>query len=383
MADAQGEKSFVHKVLLTIGLVCLTLLLLVLVYFTFDVLLLIFASALLAIFLRGLGDVVCGYTNISEGLSVLVVSVLIIGVLAGGIALLAPDVADQVEHLRVTLPASAREAAEYISQFPWGRALIDQLPSFDDVTTAVGTLTLLQGVGGFFSSTVGVVGNFFIVIFLAIYFALEPRFYTRGFTNLFPLGRRTRAREVIFAIGDTLRWWLIGKVFSMVFIGVLTGIGLYLLGVPLSLALGVIAGLLSFIPNFGPILSAVPALLLAFVESPMKALYVLILYVGVQLIESNLVTPFIERKTVELPPALTIVFQLALAVLVGGLGLVLATPLLAVLIVLVQMIYIEDVLGDRRVESGDQLVRTDGREKVKGSDAPDRDMQGSEMDSKN
>ncbi|MCC7309308.1 MAG: AI-2E family transporter [Acidobacteria bacterium] len=383
MADAQSEKSFVHKVLLTIGLVCLTLLLIVLVYYTFDVLLLIFAAALLAIFLRGLGDVVCGYTNISEGLSVLVVSVLIIGVLAGGIALLAPDVADQVEHLRVTLPASAREAAEYISQFPWGRALIDQLPSFDDVTAAVGTLTLLQGVGGFFSSTVGVVGNFFIVIFLAIYFALEPRFYTRGFTNLFPLGRRTRAREVIFAIGDTLRWWLIGKVFSMVFIGLLTGIGLYLLGVPLSLALGVIAGLLSFIPNFGPILSAVPALLLAFVESPMKALYVLILYVGVQLIESNLVTPFIERKTVELPPALTIVFQLALAVLVGGLGLVLATPLLAVLIVLVQMIYIEDVLGDRRAEMGDQLARADGHEKVKGSGAPDRDMQRSEMDSKN
>lgn len=383
MADAQSEKSFVHKVLLTIGLVCLTLLLLVLVYFTFDVLLLIFAAALLAIFLRGLGDVVCEYTNISEGLSVLVVSILIIGALAGGIALLAPDVADQVEHLRVTLPASAREAAEYISQFPWGRALIDQLPSFDDVTAAVGTLTLLQGVGGFFSSTVGVVGNFFIVIFLAIYFALEPRFYTRGFTNLFPLGRRTRAREVIFAIGDTLRWWLIGKVFSMVFIGLLTGIGLYFLGVPLSLALGVIAGLLSFIPNFGPILSAVPALLLAFVESPMKALYVLILYVGVQLIESNLVTPFIERKTVELPPALTIVFQLALAVLVGGLGLVLATPLLAVLIVLVQMIYIEDVLGDRRAELGDQLARADGREKVKGSKAPDRDMHGPEMDSKN
>ncbi len=348
MPNGDGAMSFVNKVLLAIGLVCLTLLLLILVYFTFDILLLIFAAALLAIFLRGLGDVVCRYTSISEGLSVLVVSTAMIGILAAAIALLAPDVADQVQHLRETMPGSAREAADYISRFGWGRTLIEQLPSFDDVRSKVSGLTLLAGVGGFFSSTVGAIGNFFIVILLAIYFALEPRFYLRGFTNLFPIAKRTRVREILFAIGDTLSWWLIGKVLSMVFIGLLTWIGLSLLGVPLALALGLIAGLLSFIPNFGPILSAVPALLLAFVEGPMKAVYVLILFVGVQLIESNIVTPFIERKTVEIPPALTIIFQLGLAVLVGGLGLVLATPLLAVLLVLVQKIYVEDVLGDRQ-----------------------------------
>lgn len=350
MHDAASEKSFSQKVLVTIGLVCLTILLLILVYFTFDVLLLIFAGALLAIFLRGLADVLCKYTNISEGIGVLVISVLIIAVLAGAIAFLAPDVADQVRHLREALPESAREAAAYISRFGWGRALIDQLPSVDDLRSNINASILLAGVGGFFSSTMGAVGNFFIVILLAIYFAIEPRFYTRGFTNLFPVARRTRVREILYAIGDTLSWWLIGKVCSMVFIGLLTWVGLSLLGVPLALALGVIAGLLSFIPNFGPIISALPALLLAFVESPMTALYVLILFIGVQLVESNVVTPFIERKTVEIPPALTIVFQLALAVLVGGLGLVLATPLLAVLIVLVQMVYVEDILGDRSTE---------------------------------
>ncbi len=356
MPNGDGAMSFANKVFLTIGLVCLTLLLLILVYFTFDVLLLIFAAALLAIFLRGLGDVVCRYTSISEGLSVLVVTVGLIGILAAAIALLAPDVADQVRHLRETMPVSAREAAEYISRFDWGRTLIEQLPSFEEMRDKIGGVTLLAGVGGFFSSTVGAVGNFFIVILLAIYFALEPRFYLRGFTNLFPIAKRTRVREILFAIGDTLSWWLIGKVLSMVFIGLLTWIGLSLLGVPLALTLGVIAGLLSFIPNFGPILSAVPALLLAFVESPMKAVYVLILFIAVQLVESNVVTPFIERKTVEIPPALTIVFQLILAVLVGGLGLVLATPLLAVLLVLVQKIYVEDVLGDRHREPDERRI---------------------------
>jgi predicted PurR-regulated permease PerM len=122
------------------------------------------------------------------------------------------------------------------------------------------------------------------------------------------------------------------------------------LGVPLALTLGLLAGLLSFIPNFGPILSAFPAILLAFIESPMLALYTAALYILVQLIESNIVTPLIEKETVELPPALTIMFQLALAVLVGGLGLVLATPLLAVIMVLVQLVYIEDVLGDKNTE---------------------------------
>lgn len=355
MSDAAGEKGFTRKVLLTVGLVCLTVLLLTLLYFTFDVLLLIFAAALLAIFLRGLADILCRYTNIPEGLSVLAISVLIIGILAGAIASLAPDVADQVRHLREELPKSAAAASSYISQFGWGRALIEQLPTFESVRSNLNPSTLLSGVGGFFSSTVGAVGNFFIVILLSIYFASEPRIYSRGFTNLFPLRRRTRVREILFAISDTLRWWLIGKVGSMIFIGLLTWIGLSIIGVPLALTLGLIAGLLSFIPNFGPIISALPALLLAFIESPTTALYVLILYVGVQLIESNLVTPFIERKTVEIPPALTIVFQLALAVLVGGLGLVLATPLLAVMLVLIQMVYVEDVLGDKR---------TDVREKV-------------------
>ncbi len=377
MADAASDNGFSRKVLIAVGLVCLTLLLLVVVYFTLDVILLIFAAALLAIFLRGLADILCKYTSIPEGWAVIAVSTLIIAVLAGAIAFLAPDVADQFGHLREQLPISAGKAADDISVYGWGRALIDNLPSYDDVRNNLNPSTLLAGVGGFFSSTVGAVGNFFIGILLAIYLASEPRFYTRGFTNLFPLAKRTRVREILFAIGDTLRWWLIGKVGSMIFIGILTWIGLSIIGVPLALTLGLIAGLLSFIPNFGPILSAFPALLLAFIESPTKAFYVLILFVGVQLIESNLVTPYIERKTVELPPALTIVFQLALAVLVGGLGLVLATPILAVLIVLIQMVYVEDVLGDRGTEVnqniGDADIKAGAEEIREAEDEKDED----------
>lgn len=346
-APATENKGFIKRVLIIVGIVTFVVLLIWLFVNIFDVVLLLFAGILLAVFLRGLADLARRYTKLSEGLSVLLVSFLVVAILGGAIALLAPNVAEQVQNLRDELPKSARQASAYISQFGWGRAIIEQMPDTDEIAQNIDASTFLSRVGGYFSSTVGAIGNFFIVILLAIYLALEPEFYADGLTKLFPIHIRPRVSEVLAQIGNTLSWWLIGKAGSMIFIGALTWIGLSILDVPLSLTLGLIAGLLSFIPNFGPIISAVPAILLAFIESPVKALYVLILFVVVQIIESNIVTPLIELRTVKLPPALTVTFQLALGVLIGGLGLVLATPLLAVVMVLVQTVYIQDVLGDK------------------------------------
>lgn len=344
--NTDKPRTFVQKVLITVAICLITLLILALLYYTFDVVLLLFAAILLAIFLRGLSDYLNKYLKIGDGWSVLIVSVLLLIVLSGAIALLAPSVAQQIGNLRVSLPASAASIADSIGQYGWGKALLSQLPSTKEVMDALTSVGFLSGVGGIFTQTIGAVGNFFLVILLAIYLASEPKFYALGFTKLFPIDSRPRVMEVLMDIGDTLRWWLVGKAGSMIFIGVLTWIGLSIIGVPLALTLGLIAGLLSFIPNFGPILSAIPAILLAFIESPITALYVAGLYIGIQLIESNIVTPIIERETVELPPALTVLFQIALSIILGGLGLVLATPLLAVVMVLIQKVYIQEVLGD-------------------------------------
>ena len=341
--------TYTKKVLITVGIVVLAVLLIAALFYVFDVILLLFAAVLLAIFLRGLADLLNQYTKISEGASVLLVSFILIAIVAGAILLLAPSVTEQAKNLRVELPKSAKTAADYISHFNWGKAIIDQLPSTDEVLDKIDIPAMLSRVGGFFSSTMGAIGNFFLVALLAIYLASEPKFYVSGLIKLFPVPVRPRVGEVLAAMGHTLSWWLIGKVISMVFIGLVTWIGLSLLGVPLALTLGLLAGLLSFVPNFGPIISAIPAILLAFIESPIKAVYVLILFIGVQIIESNLVTPYIERRTVELPPALTVVAQVALGILIGGLGLILATPMLALVMVLVQKVYVEDVLGDREV----------------------------------
>jgi predicted PurR-regulated permease PerM len=348
MSDrSDHDKTFSQKVLTAVAIIAAAALLMLLVYFTIDVIMLIFSAVLFAVFLRGLALPITRYTKLPESASVLIVFLILLVVLAGSISLLAPNVAKQVEVLRIEIPKSGEKAAAFIAQYDWGRALIDQLPSEEELKEKIEVSTLLSGVGGVFTSTVGIVGNLFIGTLIAVYIAVEPRLYLNGIIRLFSKNKRRRVGEVIDALGETLRWWLIGKAGSMLFIGILTWIGLSIFEVPLALTLGLIAALLSFIPNFGPIISVLPALLVAFVNSPIKAAYVAGLYLGIQLIESYLVTPYIERETVSLPPALTMVFQLSLVVTLGFAGMVLAAPLLAVLLVVVQMVYVQDVLGDQ------------------------------------
>ena len=347
MNSENKENNFARRVLINIGIVLLIVVLLFITIYVFDVVLLLFGAVLMAIFLHGLANISRRHLRLSEGMSVLLVSVLLVSVLAFAVWLLAPSVADQVRNLRDELPRSLQNVTAYLNQFSWGKLIIEQMPDSTRIIEKVNSSDTLSRVGTVFSSTLGALTNIALMLLLAIYLASEPKIYIRGFTKLFPQERRKRVREILYEIGETLSWWLIGKGISMLFIGLLTWVGLHFLGVPLALTLGLIAGLLSFVPNFGPIFSALPAILLAFIASPMSALYTLILFVGVQLVESNLVTPMIERRTVELPPVLTIVAQLALTILFGAVGLILATPILAVVMVLIQTLYIEDVLGDK------------------------------------
>lgn len=361
------EKNFIRNLLIICGLITLIILLTIAASYIIDILMMTFAAILLAILLNGLGNLLRRFVNISESRSVLLVSLLVLIIFGGIIALLAPDIGDQFKHLREELPKSFQQVRTYLSQFGWGRTLIENIPTGDEIIDKINNSGFLSRVGGYFSSTLGILTNIALVLLIALYLAIEPETYAHGLTKLFPFGARPRVREVMSAIGTTMQSWLVGKFASMAFIGVLTVIGLWILGVPLALLLGIIAGLFSFIPNFGPILSAVPAILLAFIESPMKAVYVIILFIIIQLVESNLVTPIIERRTVELPPALTIIVQVILGVLFGALGLIFASPILAVIVVLVQMLYIQDVLGDKKTEVNEKQATKDSPDDLKPS----------------
>jgi predicted PurR-regulated permease PerM len=204
----------------------------------------------------------------------------------------------------------------------------------------------------FLSSTVAVLGGLLLILFTAIYIAAEPRLYYNGLLHLFPHEARPRAGEVLGAIGTTLRKWLVAQLIMMAAIGVATALGLSLLGVKAALALGLIAGLLEFIPMLGPILSAVPGIAMAFLDSPQKALLVALVYWAVQFLEGHILAPLLMKKGVDLPPVVTLIGLSLMAIVFGFLGMMVAVPVLAAVMVAVKMLYVEDVVGDD-IEIGD------------------------------
>jgi predicted PurR-regulated permease PerM len=206
--------------------------------------------------------------------------------------------------------------------------------------------TIVSGVTGLASATLSVVVNVLVVFIIGLYLAAQPEMYAGGIKRLLPLRYRARAGEVLGVLDEALGRWLIGRCGLMLVNGGLTAAGLWLLGMPLALTLGLLAGLLNFVPNFGPVIAALPAVLIAFLQGPQQALYVALLYVTVQMLDGYLLTPLVDRRSVELPPALTISAQVLLGLLFGFVGLLVASPLAATVMLLVKMLYIEDVLGD-------------------------------------
>jgi predicted PurR-regulated permease PerM len=237
---------------------------------------------------------------------------------------------------------------------PTPGAAVAPKPAQDSISLQ---MTLRQRVGSgmtgvtkflfpFLSSTLSVVSGFLIIVFLAIYIGAEPEMYRRGIMHLFPHAQRERAGEVLSAIASVLRKWLVTQLIAMVTIGVVSTIVLALLGVKASAALGVLAGLLEFVPTVGPIISALPAIAMGFIDSPEKALYVALAYWGIQFFENHLLIPLLMKGGINLPPALTILAQALMALIFGFLGLMCAVPLLAATTVAVKMLYVEDVVGD-------------------------------------
>lgn len=198
----------------------------------------------------------------------------------------------------------------------------------------------------FLSSTVTVAAGLFLILVLAIYVGADPGLYHDGLMHLFPHGTREQAGEVLTRVATVLRKWLVTQLIAMLTIGVVSTAGLLFLGVKAAVALGVIAGLLEFVPTIGPILAAVPAIAMGFLDSPAKALSVALVYLVIQQLEGHVLIPMLMKEGMDLPPALTIVTQGVMALLFGFLGLMVAVPLLAAIIVPIKLLYVRGVVGD-------------------------------------
>ena len=359
---------------LVVAGVCLVLLLL---WVARSVFFLAFLGVLFGITLSA-GVTALQRRGVPRGVGVLLLVAAFFGAVAGLGALVAPRITEQWGELRHQLPDALNQVERWVRRRQGSVTELLQ-PSAGDRTGAAERdqpeaaegrptertrgaerdapadvrQTIAQQVGNLgrhffrvFSSTLAALGGLVLMTFIAIYVALDPRTYRRGILHLVPHQGRAKAIEVMDATGVTLRRWLVAQLIGMVVIGGLTTVALLLLDVRAAVALGIIAGLLEFVPYFGPILSSLPAIAMGLLDGPEKALWVALTYVAIQQIEGNVLTPVLMKEGLDLPPVLTIVCQSVMALAFGFVGLVIAVPLLGAVMVPIKLLYVQDVVGD-------------------------------------
>lgn len=244
--------------------------------------------------------------------------------------------AAQATELSNTLPATVKKAKSSLNQTPLGKKLVEKISSPQSLQKAK------QIAGTLFRSTFGVLGDMYVVLFIGLFFTVSPQLYKKGIIKLAPPKGKRKTELVLEQMGTNLQKWLKGKLFAMLVVFILTAVGLAIIGIPMWLTLALLAAILNFIPNFGPLIAMVPAVLVALMQGPQTAMFVAGLYIAVQVAESNFITPSIQKKLIEIPPAIIIIAQLFMGVLTGGWGLILATPLVVIIMVIVQETYIKN-----------------------------------------
>ncbi len=342
------QYSFPHKVTLAVTITLLILLGFSAFWYLLQFFLLIFGSILLAVLLRAGTNWIKRKTGMSDGIALTVVILLMLAITVVGVWLLVPTVAAQIREMRETLPAALNNLEQQLNQYAWGQVLVEQYYESADQfnMSGDGGGEFMNRASGVFATTLGALADFFILIVIGIFFAASPETYHHGFVKLFPPRNRKRLSEVLTGSYFVLKSWLLGKLLTMVFVGVASGIVLAVLGVPLAIALGVIAFLLDFIPTIGPLIAAVPAILFAFLDGPMTALWVAIAYFIIQSVESYVLVPYIYKRTVAISPVVTLASLVFFGLIAGPVGVILATPLVAVLQYLINELYVKDYLED-------------------------------------
>lgn len=308
-------------------------------------LLVIFGAILFALLLDGLTRLGQRALPWERGWVFALVCFALLALLAGFALLAGARIAEQLGELGDRVPQAVERLRGEVETLPLIGGLAAALPSPGQL---IGSRGALNGIATVF----GGISSLFAVGFIGLFAAAQPRLYEAPALALVPPGHRARAAEVLGAMAHALRSWLVGRVILMTVIAVLTFAGLAIVGVPLALVLAIIAGLATFIPFIGPILSSVPAILVGLLEGPATALSVAVVFLVVQLIESNVIEPVVEHRVVALPPAVVLAAQLVMALLFGFAGIVISTPLTVAVIVAMQFLYIEDTLGDRATALG-------------------------------
>ncbi len=313
------------------------------------VLVMVFGGVVLAAVLLTLTGLLRRVVPLPHGVALAVVLVLLIGGLSTLLALFGAQAASELATLVETMPAAAQSFQDWVDTTRLGPVIHEQIEALR------GNVNRLMGTAGAMamSLTSGLL-ELFLVLVGGIYMAAQPQLYRKGALKLVPRSVRLTTAEALDASGRALQMWLGGQLVAMLLVGALTGIALWMLGVPAAFALALIAFLLDFVPIIGPIVAAVPGILLGFTVSPKIGLATLVVYIVIQQIESNIIQPLIQQRAVELPPALLLFALFAFGALYGLPGLLLAAPLTVFVYVLVKRLYVRELLDTETSVPGEE-----------------------------
>ena len=324
------DDKFKSRVSFTILAITFIALAIGLVWIGRVIFLLVFASVVGAILLTTISDWLHTRLKIKQGHALALFLCVSFAVVALLVWMLGPSVVDQFADLETELPLAAQSLLHQLQSHQWGQWLLRQSPGSSQVSD--GFTFALTRIGGIVVSSATILAGLVIVFSLSVYFSAEPGMYYNGLRRVVPEEHREKLDACAASVAQILRWWVLAKLISMTMVGVLISIGLGIVGVPLAGTLGIIAAIMTFIPNVGPLISVIPAALLALAASPTQGLLTLLVFAIVFTAEGYVVTPLLERNIVRLPPALTLAMQLLLAAVAGPVGVALAAPLAAAIL---------------------------------------------------
>ena len=338
------ELSYIDKVWQTVAIVALLVVFILIARVAFNVLLMALAGSLMAVYFHGLGDLIQRNTKLSRKFAMTISvagTIIILGLLFWFIG---AKIQSQVTQLSNTLPHTVNTAKAKLNESLVGQKVLESFSGGN-------SNKLYDTVQTFFNTSFGVLGDLYIIMFLGIFFTASPSLYKDGIMVLVPADKKPVATRIIDRISLALKGWLKGMLLSMVLITILIAVGLTVIGIPVAMVLGLITGILEIIPNFGPLIAMIPGVLLGLTMGGGTAVIVALLYIVSQTIVANIVTPLIQKKMINLPPALTLISQLIMGALSGALGIILAVPLLAMLIIMVDELYVKK-MDQTGIETG-------------------------------
>jgi predicted PurR-regulated permease PerM len=335
-ADSDTRRWLRTDNLLLLGLLGLV------VWLTADVLLLIFAGLLLAIGIDGFTAFLKDRTPLSRGWALLIVILLVLGFLGFIGYIVVPEFLGELDDLGRQVSAVGGFIQDMLERL----GLADELINAEELPIADAAGAVMRQTATALMTTIGILGGLIIMTAIALFAVVNPELYRCGFLRLLPRDQRPRVAETLSRVAHALRWWFLSQLISMVLLGVSISLGLMIIGIDLWLSLGVLTGLLTFIPYLGPIIAGIPIVIIGFTQGMETGIIVLVFYLIVQNIEAQIVVPIIQHRVVNLAPVLAISTQVLMGALFGVLGVIFAAPVTIVAMVAVRKLYMEDVLDE-------------------------------------